>query len=147
MALEHRPVFSGPRGQWPKQRRIQFRAGWLRPALAKARNPNVSTEGLFPFCWNGSEFGPAALLIYTSALSLLTLLKWKRSSGKDKDENNHFWYFALGSRLSHQLQRSPGSLPGRGHPRFSCTLPASVVPSLCNSQNPHYAFILIFLLK
>ena len=56
---------------------------WLTATCSgKSQDPNVSTEGLFPFCWDGSEFGPAALLICTSALRLLTLLEWKRSSGK-----------------------------------------------------------------
>lgn len=56
---------------------------WLTATCSgKSQDPSVSTEGLFPFCWDGSDFGPAALLICTSALRLLTLLEWKRSSGK-----------------------------------------------------------------
>lgn len=45
--LEHRPVFPRPRGQWPRQRRAQYRSGWPRPAL-HAQESKSSALGPFP---------------------------------------------------------------------------------------------------
>lgn len=96
-----------------------FKEQWLRAeaSLLKTQRPVTKAEknlvqswltkacvqGLFPLFRNGSEFGPVALVIYINALSLLTLLKWKRSSGKLRMKTIISVIFPLLQRLSHRF--------------------------------------------